>query len=676
MALHFAVLGFCLSVVRVAQPTVSPADLVRRLGDASFADRELATAQIRRLGRVAVPALTRGLTNEDAEIRRRCQELLPIASRSDLDIQLDAFIDGTAPPAPLAGWERFRKLAGDDILTREVFVELYRRDRDLLATLDKDEGKAGSMLGQRCSRWQHELNRRGDPQQLPVHADVVGILYLAALNTSGTQPFYQFYNTLHLPGVGSQVRSCRVCCRLITEVVKRKTDSLNNLQHVVYLVRHLRLPELEETTIKPAVARLCESTAQKPEEYNQLYQLIYLAQDLQMKDVLDRQLKPALRKSAVDAVKKPDPNRLSQIGTLAINLGMTDLVDSTIKPAALKYIEERLHPPVVQGPPERPERPDRRGRRRDPDAPFTRLQEVFNLARNLEMTDVLEQKLKPAAYLYIESKLRDSTNLASLQEVYNLTEWFDLQEAFDDLVRPAATRFIADKCSRPGDTGFREAITLAQQLSLTEVSREYFRPALRKVAQEAAAKPEDLARLYQVFQDLRSLELKDVILEVLKPAVRKVVQQAADHPLQPSMVAKVLDMARMMSLTEATDFAVRAALAKDVALHSRTHAVLFVADFGGKDKTSLLEPLLADKGGDLGNVGVNSTSLKTEFRDVVLAALITAHKQHPADFGFLYPSLSGAPLSVETYAFFGFPDDKTRSESLTKWKKWVADQGK
>src|SRR5262245_15190413 len=104
------------------RPEDAPA-LVRKLGDASFRVRDRAFQQLLRLGRAAVPALEAGVNDPDPEVRLRCQRLLPLARRTDLDLRLDAFLSGKDDPkAPPGGWSAFRKLVGGDQAARDLFA--------------------------------------------------------------------------------------------------------------------------------------------------------------------------------------------------------------------------------------------------------------------------------------------------------------------------------------------------------------------------------------------------------------------------------------------------------------------------------------------------------------------------------------------------------------------------
>src|SRR6202022_324088 len=60
------------------------AQYVKDLGDAHFRVRDTAARELKRLGRLAKPALIDGMKNTDPEIWNRCAQLLPEVMALDL----------------------------------------------------------------------------------------------------------------------------------------------------------------------------------------------------------------------------------------------------------------------------------------------------------------------------------------------------------------------------------------------------------------------------------------------------------------------------------------------------------------------------------------------------------------------------------------------------------------
>src|SRR5262249_40685360 len=109
-------------------------NLVRALGDHSYKVREQAGIDLLQLGRSAFAALQQGMQDENPEIRARCRRLWPRIFDLDLQARLDAFTADTDGKQvhDLPGWERFRKMAGDDRPARELFALMVRADGALM----------------------------------------------------------------------------------------------------------------------------------------------------------------------------------------------------------------------------------------------------------------------------------------------------------------------------------------------------------------------------------------------------------------------------------------------------------------------------------------------------------------------------------------------------------------
>ncbi|MCE9564965.1 MAG: hypothetical protein K8U57_23265 [Planctomycetes bacterium] len=126
-----ALLGFA-SPTLAAAPSVSPdpktlivsdeelsraRDLVQKLGSEAYAEREEAELSLAKMGRLARVALFDGLHNDpNAEVRTRCQELLPKATHLEMKARLAVFLADTEGKFEhdLAGWNQFRSVVRKD----------------------------------------------------------------------------------------------------------------------------------------------------------------------------------------------------------------------------------------------------------------------------------------------------------------------------------------------------------------------------------------------------------------------------------------------------------------------------------------------------------------------------------------------------------------------------------
>jgi HEAT repeat protein len=134
--------------------------LIQQLGDRSFKVREHAASQIVAYGRLAAPFLREAQNNSAAEIRTRSARLLPIAMQHDLEKIIKSFLDDKdgKQSAGLAGWGRFKEVAGNDETARQLFVDLHRVDNDLLEQIDSDPAGAATKVNARCQEFMQARN--------------------------------------------------------------------------------------------------------------------------------------------------------------------------------------------------------------------------------------------------------------------------------------------------------------------------------------------------------------------------------------------------------------------------------------------------------------------------------------------------------------------------------------
>jgi len=126
-----------------AVPTVSPdpksleipteklaraQQLVHELASDLYRERDRATRELERMGRLALPALAVARSDDDPEVRLRTKLLLPRAEADDLRARVDTFLADTDAKYDhdLPGWQRFRVIAGDTKATRDLFVQILK----------------------------------------------------------------------------------------------------------------------------------------------------------------------------------------------------------------------------------------------------------------------------------------------------------------------------------------------------------------------------------------------------------------------------------------------------------------------------------------------------------------------------------------------------------------------
>jgi hypothetical protein len=162
------------------------AALVEKLGADSFEVREDAYARLQKMGKAAVKALEEGTKHKDKEVSERCKRLLALATRPEVEVALDALLhdkDSTLV-LKLPSYERFKKLFGDDPKARTLFVEVYTREGDLLAGLERDPKQFEQAFLEHCRKVQQDVLKGYEKNQLVV----VPMGQLVALLFAATDP--------------------------------------------------------------------------------------------------------------------------------------------------------------------------------------------------------------------------------------------------------------------------------------------------------------------------------------------------------------------------------------------------------------------------------------------------------------------------------------------------------
>jgi hypothetical protein len=214
---RFALVFACLFAIaawsRAASP--NPADLavtpelqvktralVERLGSEDYTEREDAQQQLESLGRLARPALLRGVnTNENPEVRRRCAEILPAANALDIKARIETFLADTNGDYEhdLPAWKTFRAIAcrewsvfGQVVWSersrqkaaREIFVELIAKpdNRRLMIATDGSRLELSELATTRRQELYNQRYPRGDAlSRDPTLEDVAALLFAESL---------------------------------------------------------------------------------------------------------------------------------------------------------------------------------------------------------------------------------------------------------------------------------------------------------------------------------------------------------------------------------------------------------------------------------------------------------------------------------------------------------------
>ncbi|MBI2823859.1 MAG: hypothetical protein HYX69_04105 [Planctomycetia bacterium] len=164
-----------------AQPPVDQrhiAQLVRQMGDVSYAVRERATRELARIGVPAKAALVKALADPDAEVRYRARMVLSEVLELDWRRRLEAFVDDTQGQKQhdLPGWQRYRKMMGENVSARRLFADMQRNEPGLLEASELGPERLAAAFDGRCQQIQESMRVPGRTTERAVQLGTVAAL--------------------------------------------------------------------------------------------------------------------------------------------------------------------------------------------------------------------------------------------------------------------------------------------------------------------------------------------------------------------------------------------------------------------------------------------------------------------------------------------------------------------
>jgi hypothetical protein len=162
-------------------------------------------------------------------------------------------------------------------------------------------------------------------------------------------------------------------------------------------------------------------------------------------------------------------------------------------------------------------------------------------------------------------------------------------------------------------------------------------------------------------EELRKDFLKD-------EARRKVLLAYLQRAKEPAPLEATLALAEEFQLRDGAPWALRVALDSAQPVSVRARALLSLAQIGGKKDVDALEPLLKITA-LVGERKVGKLTLRTELRDVALAASIRLSGGRLSDGGFPYLQLLPGLETVPAPVCLGFPDAATRDAAFQKYAR-------
>jgi hypothetical protein len=234
-------------------------ELVLSLGSRDYRTREKATQDLSEMGRAAYAELRHGADDPDPEIRARCNRLLPHAYELEMKARIDAFVADTQGKHvhDLPGWERFRKLLGEDAIARDFFASMVRLDSRLMDAVERQSPSFGlERLLIRCTTLQQQMYPRFSAQgETPSQVEVGQILFLAVnprldITAQACASINQF---LYRPEVRTWFASgnaAPLMRKLLLNWLDRHIDEPRTGTMIANLMNSLQLKELTDLGLK------------------------------------------------------------------------------------------------------------------------------------------------------------------------------------------------------------------------------------------------------------------------------------------------------------------------------------------------------------------------------------------------------------------------------------------
>ncbi|HXD87847.1 MAG TPA: hypothetical protein VN641_15240 [Urbifossiella sp.] len=160
------------------------AKLVALLGSEDFDEREDAQENLAKMGRLARPALLKGLNSDPSpEVRFRCQSLIRRAAHEELQARLATFLADVDAKYEhdLAGWNEFKKVAGNSSASRAVFAEMLSapKNREMVLAIAGTPAELGGLIAARKQQFYTERFPRtpNAPRKEQSAPDLIALMF-------------------------------------------------------------------------------------------------------------------------------------------------------------------------------------------------------------------------------------------------------------------------------------------------------------------------------------------------------------------------------------------------------------------------------------------------------------------------------------------------------------------
>lgn len=242
------------------------------------------------------------------------------------------------------------------------------------------------------------------------------------------------------------------------------------------------------------------------------YQKVYLATNLQLQEYIEDHLKKEIEESVDEAlVKFEDVNRLQQVVSVARQLGMTDTIENKIKPGVREILREIAKDPKKVG-------------------GWNTMTSMVYTARNINMENDLNTILRPAFLEYVKS-YDDSKQVSQL--VY-LARAMNMENEVVDALAENFQKRLLEILPFPDRSELQAIQNDARYLNNNGRFNALLKPAIREFLWKSLSKKINWSELRMAFSMAKQLEMEDLLNEEAKPFI----------------VAKLTDLDDSLSLSD------------------------------------------------------------------------------------------------------------------------------
>jgi hypothetical protein len=361
----------------------------------------------------------------------------------------------------------------------------------------------------------------------------------AQLNTRVNEMQRRLYNVLPAGQPADSPRVSTADLAAIYLAAEGMTGNVSNFYLIFNLIYH---PEVQgRIRGNPALSRLVGGVlSRRSGDPNLFYLSVHAARMLDLKDLLKGTLEPAaLRQLDAALSQPPDLDKFSQAANMIANLEIQEQV-----PARARTVARALAQKVVAQP------YDQR-----------RYYLMLQVLQNLHMQEAIDEVVRPAIFQMVRTLAERKLDLNQFYQVHSLCQMIQFVDALE-VLKPAACRLVIEAAAHPEDQArITQALHLARNLNLQEALEGVLRPAVRRSVLAALEQPDDLRRLSQACNLALQVNL-DLVEDTLKPILHRQAKVLLDRSPNLATVREIHQLAQQLGARDTIDNLIKPALRK------------------------------------------------------------------------------------------------------------------